>query len=62
MTALGLIWHMETGHTVGGKGGEKGVHSSTPERQYEKSQGKYVCDQSGKTLVLVTERKFVGDN
>ena len=30
MIALGLIWHMETGHTVGGKGGVKGVHSSTP--------------------------------
>ena len=52
---------METGHTVGGKGGEKGVHSSTPKRQYEKIQGKYVCDESSKTLVLVTERKFVGD-
>lgn len=24
MTALGLIWHMETGHTVGGKEGERG--------------------------------------
>lgn len=38
------------------------VHSSTPKRQYEKSQGKYVCDENSKTLVLVTERKFVGDN
>lgn len=32
------------------------------QRQYEKSQGKCVCDESSKTLVFVTERKFVGDN